>query len=492
MKKQRLLAMLLIAELFIICVFALAAGESQGSFTLTISHAQAGHSYTVYQIFTGDYNDGTLSNIQWGASVIGTAAMDASEYAEELAGMGGQAAAQKVSRLVNLSEAGGYRTVAAQTGSDETSAVFSGLPAGYYLIADTTGETVNRQTVFMLQVAGNVTVMSKGVTAPVPQKKVRDFQDTDGTFSDWQDSADWDIGDWVPFRLQATMPTTGYELYEKYYLAFHDTIEPGFELVPSFNEGDIVVKVDGVDITKGYRVTKQSNGFTVEFSDVKSAPVSAGPGSVISIEYAAQLACDAVVGSQGNKNGMFLTYYDAPAWDGTGVPPTGETTTDSVSVFTYELYVRKVDDEENPLQGASFRLEKKAGDFWFENALAVLNENGTVFRFNGLSDGTYRLTEVSTPAGYNTMKPVEFEIAAEHDALSDNPTLKSVRGVTSSDLEFTVNDGTLSLTVVNNSGVMLPATGGVGTTILYVIGGILLLAAVVVLLIRHYMREAAR
>ena len=488
MKKCRFLIILLIAGLLIAGIPVLATGESQGSFTLTIDNAQAGHSYTAYQIFIGDYADGTLSNIKWGASVIGASGMDASEYAEMLAEMDGQAAAQNVCQLVNLTAAGGYKTVAAQANSNETSAVFSELPAGYYLVADTTGGTANRQMAYILQVAGNVTVMSKGVTAPIPQKKVRDFRDTDGSFSDWQDSADWDIGDWIPFQLQATLPTSGYERYKKYYLAFHDTMETGFELIDPFNEGSIVVKVDGVEITKGYKVTRQNDGFIVEFADVKSAPVNAGPGSVISIEYAAQLACDAVIGSRGNKNGMFLIYPNDPEWDGTGKPSTSETPMDSVKVFTYDLYASKVDGEENPLKGAAFRLEKKASDVWFENALAVLNEDGTRFHFKGLGDGTYRLTEISTPGGYNTIEPVEFEIVASHDVLSDNPTLKSVRGVTSSDLEFAVNDGSLSVMIVNNAGVTLPSTGGAGTMLFYAIGSLLFLVAVIVLLIRRRIR----
>ena len=489
MKKYTFSVVLLIMLLIIGSACAQATDEPQHSFTLTISNAQAGHSYTAYQIFVGDYADGTLSNIRWGESVVGAAEMDASQYAEELAEMDGQTAAQSVCRRVNLSAEGGYRTVAAQTGSNDTSAVFAALPAGYYLVADTTGEAADRQTAFILQVVGNVTVMSKGITAPVPQKKVRDFQDTDGTFSGWQDSADWDIGDWIPFQLQATLPTIGFEHYKKYYLAFHDTVGAGFELIgESFNEGDIVVKVDGVEITKGYKVTRQSDGFIVEFPDVKSAPVNAGPGSIVSVEYVAQLACDAAIGSRGNKNAMFLSYSDNPDWDGTGVPSTSETPVDSVVVFTYELYVSKVDGDGKPLKGATFRLEKRATDVWFENALAVLNEDGTSFHFKGLSDGMYRLTEIVTPGGYNTIEPIEFEIVASHDIQGDNPTLESVYGVTDSDLEFTVNDGTLSMTVVNNAGIMLPSTGGAGTTLLYVFGGILLLAAVIVLLIRHSMR----
>ena len=98
-----------------------------------------------------------------------------------------------------------------------------------------------------------------------------------------------------------------------------------------------------------------------------------------------------------------------------------------------------------------------------------------------------------TPAGYNTIAPIEFTVTAEHDVLSDNPALTSLSGnATTGELTFTSNttEGSLSADVVNKAGSVLPSTGGIGTTIFYVLGGVLVLAAVVPLVTKKRMSGA--
>lgn len=143
------------------------------------------------------------------------------------------------------------------------------------------------------------------------------------------------------------------------------------------------------------------------------------------------------------------------------------------------------------LTGAEFTLEKynKATDKW-ETITVVKNDDGTTFTFSGLDDGNYRLTETTTPDGYNTIAPIEFTITAEHDVLSDSPTLTSLSGdVTTGEITFAANatDGSLSADVINNAGATLPETGGMGTTIFCVLGGVLMLGAVVLLVTKKRM-----
>jgi LPXTG-motif cell wall-anchored protein len=114
--------------------------------------------------------------------------------------------------------------------------------------------------------------------------------------------------------------------------------------------------------------------------------------------------------------------------------------------------------------------------------------------FKGLDDGDYKLTETTTPAGYNTISPIEFTISAEHDANSANPALTSLSGnVTTGEATFTVEKdaGSLTTDVVNKKGSTLPSTGGMGTTVLYVAGAAIVVAAGVGLAIRRNKRRDA-
>jgi LPXTG-motif cell wall-anchored protein len=96
-----------------------------------------------------------------------------------------------------------------------------------------------------------------------------------------------------------------------------------------------------------------------------------------------------------------------------------------------------------------------------------VDENGLV-TITGLGEGHYTLTETTTPAGYNTMDPISFDITFD----ADNTTFKTSR----TDLPVS-SDGTISTIILNHAGGTLPHTGGIGTTIFYVVGSIMLLGA---------------
>ena len=224
--------------------------------------------------------------------------------------------------------------------------------------------------------------------------------------------------------------------------------------------------------------------------------LGAGNNSVITVEYTATLNNNAVLGSAGNPNEVYLEYSNNPNKSEEGDNETGTTPKDVVIVFTYKTIVNKVDEKGDALTGAEFTLEKynKKTDKW-EAITVVKNDEGTTFTFSGLDDGNYRLTETKTPAGYNTIKPIEFTITAEHDVLSDNPALTSLNGnVTTGEITFTSNvtDGSLSTDVVNKAGSTLPETGGMGTTIFYILGGLLVLFAVVFLVAKKRMSNMER
>ncbi len=448
------------------------------TYTVTIKDAPSGHTYEAYQIFTGDLSESTLSNIKWGSGVSEagqTALGDAVEKAEAVT----DAAAFAEEVAPYLTTAAGSVTTTA-----DGDCTISGLAAGYYLIKDQDNSLTGDEayTSYILKVVKDTEATLKS-DKPTVEKKVKDVNDSDGIESDWQDSADYDIGDSVLFQLTATL-ANNVTSYDTYKFVFHDTLSNGL----TYDSNSLKVYVDGTEITSGYTVdepTAAGGTLTITFADAKA--VNAGNSSVITVEYTATLNENAVIGGDGNNNKVNLEYSNNPNSGGEG--STGTTPDDTVIVFTYQVVVNKVDSESNALEGAGFTLYKKNSDGEY---VAVGDEitGVTTFTFEGLDDGDYKLVETTTPAGYNTMDDVEFTITAEHEVLSDSPVLTSLTGTAANgELKFTsdTTDGSLESDVVNYSGSELPETGGMGTRVLYALGGILVVAALVLLVTKKRM-----
>lgn len=488
MKQAKKIASILLA---LVMVFALAipAFAEESKYSITIENSAEGHTYEAYQIFAGDLNGTTLSNIVWGSGVSEdgkTALGDAAAKAETLKT---EADAKAFAKAVAP-----YLTTAAGSANTVTDGkyVISGLDAGYYLIKDQEGSLTGENdayTNYIVKVVGDATANPK-CTVPVVVKKVKDINDsTDDAMTGWQDSADHDIGDSVPFQLTATL-ADNVSTYTTYKVVFHDTLSKGL----TYNN-DAKVYIGGTE-TNGFTVTATANAdgtttLTVSCNNVKQ--FGATDDSVITVDYTATLNENAVLGSAGNPNEVYLEYSNNPNKSEEGNNETGNTPKDVVIVFTYKTIINKVDGENNPLIGAEFTLEKynKKTSEW-EAITVVKNDEGTTFTFSGLDDGDYRLTETKTPAGYNTIDSIEFTITAEHEIQSDNPALKSLNGdVTTGEITFTSNvtDGSLSTDVVNQAGSTLPETGGVGTPIFYIAGGVLAVAAAILLVTKKRMSK---
>ena len=505
MKHIKKLASLL---LVLVMVFALAttAFAEETTYSITINNSAKDHTYEAYQIFTGNLSGTTLSNIVWGSGVSEagqTALGDAAAKAETLKT---EADAKAFAKAVAP-----YLTTAAGSANTVTDGkyVISGLAAGYYLVKDQDGSLTgdnDSYTEYIIQVVGNVTATPKSDVTEV-QKKVKDINDsTDTTKTDWQDSADYDIGDSIPFQLKATL-ADNVSSYTTYKVVFHDTLSKGL----TYNN-DAKVYIDGTE-TNGFAVTATVNAdgttLTVSCDDVKA--LNAVNSSAITVEYTAKLNENAVLGSAGNPNEVYLEYSNNPNKSEKGNNETGETPKDVVIVFTYKTIINKVDSENKPLTGAAFKLEKLikgkdgAADTWTTVKEFTVDETTTSFTFSGLDDGQYKLTETKTPVGYNTIDPIYFVIEATHDETADAPTLKTLNAYLtdangnkqtemkdgeSVNIDLGTVDltaGSITTTVVNKSGSELPSTGGIGTTIFYVLGGVLVLAAVVLLVTKKRM-----
>ena len=270
--------------------------------------------------------------------------------------------------------------------------------------------------------------------------------------------------------------------YTSYTLKFVDTMSKGLTYVENsaevFVNGASAGKVEPSSAAYSGEEAKYAGGtvLTWDLGDIKAAPYNAGDKAVITIEYKAELNGNAVMGSAGNPNKMHIEFSNNPNGEGMGRTPD-----DTNIVFTYKVVVNKVDEDENPLAGAQFKLEKKLADgSWTVINRFTVSEDQTTFTFEGLDDGDYKLSETVTPDGYNTIEPIEFTITAEHDILSDDPRLTNLNGnsVTGEiTFEAKPEDGSLTTDVINKSGSTLPETGGMGTTIFYVLGAILVLGA---------------
>ena len=429
--------------------------------TFTITAPSNDHTYEIYQIFTGDLseNGSTLSNVKWGSNGKGTAGNDVDKTVlDEIKGLKSDDADQtKLATIKKYVDLTGTPFKTVKNGTVD-------VPEGYYLIKDKdnslTGED-DVYTTYIVQVSKDLKITPKA-DKPQSEKKVKDTNDTIGDTTGWQDSADYDIGDDVPFQLTGTV-TSKYADYKAYKFVFHDKESAGL----TFNADSVKVYVDGKQITSGYEVKA---------------------GSKITVEYTSQLNDKAVIGSAGNPNTMHLEYSNNPNDDQGG--ETGKTTDDTVIVFTYKTIINKVDASGAALKGAEFKLYKVMKDGSEKEVAVVKNPEGTTFTFNGLDDGDYILRETTTPDGYNSISDIKFRITASHDVLSESPALKDLTGdKVTGEIELTADKtaGSLTSNIVNQKGSELPETGGMGTTAMYLVGGVLVAGALLLLITKRRM-----
>jgi fimbrial isopeptide formation D2 family protein/LPXTG-motif cell wall-anchored protein len=286
--------------------------------------------------------------------------------------------------------------------------------------------------------------------------------------------------------------------------------------------------VSAEDDYKGLLTGKYADGKVWKWSiaDVKAAAVGATAGQYVVITYSATLNDDAIIGKAGNPNVMYVEYANNPNVD--NPQPEGETTPEVNIVFTYQVVVDKVKGTDlTSLTGAGFTLYKqyaaaqtdkganaaeslgKTNEYWY----AVGQEqysNGTLVTFNWqrIDDGNYILKETHTPTGYNTIADIPFTVTVTHSttdtkdltneisvtgsgfqATTAGETLTFTKTIDSTQFTHTIEaaSGTVAAAVENNQGAELPSTGGVGTTMFYIIGAILVLGAGILLVSKRRM-----
>lgn len=354
------------------------------------------------------------------------------------------------------------------TSATDTTVNFTGLQLGYYLVDSSVGALCSLNT------TNKIASIAEKNDIPTIDKKI-----TDSTGANPVEYSTASIGDAVYFKTTIVVKTGA----QNYIL--HDKMGNGL----TFDSSSVVVKLKN---GTGENVLTQGTGNDYLLSD----STTAGDGCAFHIEflkcdnlkendeititYSATLNENAEIGTTGNKNETWLKYGDGK----TTTHKETLTKTFEIPVFKYHVVKDTAGTTtDTGLAGVTFTLSKEDGTpVKLEKITAVLttkdsyrvttgtsitletNASGQ-FDIKGLAAGKYKLTEVSAPAGFNKLaKPIEIEIA--------NDGTYKVDGVST----------TGDIKIENKTGTILPSTGGVGTTMMYIVGAVLLIGSGVVLI----------
>ena len=537
MKKaiKKLLAALLAVAMLCAMAIPAFAENSEGDVD---SH----HTYSAFQIFKGDVEgnnikDFKISNVDWGSNIINNSDdfLNKLREADHIGPLFTNAkSAQEVLAVISQwHDSDDYSIAFARfvchylysNDANPTYVVRAGsnaltIPeakAGYYLFVDTTDfskdDSYHSYNSFLLMVTkGNWNVpITPKAEKPTVEKKVYDNPDGTST-GGFGSSADHAINEKFQFQLTATLPDStnrAYDYYDKYSVIFHDTLSDGITYDKDDELDSVVIKSNGntYNITDSSKYTidttdlESQNSFVVNI-DVKACAKDAGfdlnDGATITVTYTAHLNDKAYVntagGSTSNINKVYLTYSNNPK-DESSIGKTPEST--PVYVYTYQLNNTKHQDTEKgpALEGACFRLYsdeactdqsevqlyQKDGfyypikDVLGKEAVEMKSAANGTFNVKGLDAGTYYLKEITPPDGYSACKVIPVTIKADH----------------SRNNQVNLEGSNLTNDIVNikAGGITLPSTGGIGTTLFYVVGGGLMVAAIVLLVTKKRMEN---
>lgn len=522
MKKARKLITFILTVVMVLSMSmnVWAAGETG---TITITNAEAENSYSIYRIldlesYVKDSAYAYTVVPEWEDFITTGAGKDYLIVTDGYVTWNGANTADRVAEFAEVAlEYARANNIAPENSkvADSNTVTFDNLELGYYLVDSSTGILCSLDTTDKdvdIEEKNEVPEIQKTVTG----ENSADVEENTAT-----------IGDDVDFKVEITAKegAKGYVL--------HDKMENGLTFKPEsisvklkigdaastdVNAANYTIKVaDALDEGGEYETPNCNDcDFEIVFNDDYLATLDGG--KKIIINYSATLNSDAVVGATGNKNIADLEYGETP-WldtDGDGIPnhedsdangndqpdeeegyepeiPDKPTTTDEITITrTFSFDLVKTDSDDKLLDGATFKLYTDEG---CTNALKFTADGAGTYTVDatngseeilvtggkvvieGLAKGTYYLKETDAPQGYNLLIGKTDVIIEDRnlDATMDgtDPTLYVEGGVQ----------------VENNTGSELPSTGGIGTTIFYIVGGALVLFAVVLLVTKKRMKD---
>ena len=470
--KKLMAALLAVAML---CAMAVPAFAADQNGTITISDAAVGETYDIYQMFVLDSFNVEEKAYSYTVNPAWTDFFKADAAGADYVSLNNghptwinaandeATAGEFAKKAIAWAKANNVKATASKQASTET-VEFTGLELGYYLVDTSLGALCNLTTT-----ARDAQINEKN-DKPDVDKKVKEDDA-------WSNTSNAKIGDTVEYEVTITVQkgTEGYVL--------KDTMSEGL----TFNAESVKVTVGGEDVSAANYTLNDNPGdgltFTLSFEDSYIATLTAG--TKIKVNYTATLNNKAAIGTDGNINSATLKYGNS-----------SETTKKQTTTYTYQFDLIKVDGTTNELlEGAHFKLYDaaeggneiklvKEADGSYRVAVAgetavdyiETNKNAPI-RIKGLDNKVYYLEEILAPEGYNRLTA-----RAEVNLVDGSSTTN----MTSNKWDSTVEGG---VKVTNNAGATLPSTGGMGTTLFYVIGGGLMIAAVVLLVTKKRMEK---
>lgn len=468
MKKtfKKLFAALLAAALVLAMAVPAFAETNAPKGSITIDGTVSGETYTIYRMFkldsynaesntysytvesawenffkTGagkDYIDLTNGHPTWNAAKSQDS--DKAEFAK---------LALKWATENKVSAAAESQT---STGSD---VIFPNLDLGYYLVDSSLGALCGLNTT-----NPDATIKEKN-EKPEIKKEVQT------SAGDWSSENNAKIGDTVEYKVEIKVADGA----QKYTVT--DTMSKGL----TFNNSSLKVTANDA-VTTDYTLTSTTNGFTLVLPETYVSNLT--KGTTIIVTYNATLNKDAVIDGDGNANEVKLSYGNHQ-----------NTVPSKVTTKSYQFDLVKVDGTTNKLlDGAEFELadgetklsfvKDTAGNYRVaaageDGATTTITVKGGKVNIYGLAGKTYTLTETKAPDGYN--KLVTSETVNLADGSKTHATI----------VDSVYKDG--GVVVENHAGTVLPSTGGMGTTLFYVVGGGLMVAALVLLITKKRMEN---
>jgi len=469
-KKERMLFQMkkffavLVALVLVLSMGTVALAAGTGS--ITITNAVAGEDYTIYKMFdfvplAGDATKGRYTAVTaWEDFLAGNEYLELDTDAGTIKWKGAET---DVRRAELAKAAVAYAKDNGISGTKITAAgttvEFTGLDLGYYAVDTSLG------AICALTNTNSAATLIEKNGQPTVEKNIVEGDNL-------VDANNVAIGDTVNYQatITAGKGTVNYVL--------HDTMSAGL----TFDAGSVVVKKGDATLTAGTDYTLSTPGscgctFEIDLSSAYEETLKEGDKIVVT--YSATLDSDAVVGNTGNPNEIVLKYGNAQ-----------ETDKDVVITYTTKLVIDKVDEAGTPLAGAGFTLYKKNAEGAYVVVGEIVAGETTEFVWTGLSEGDYKLSETTTPAGYNTIKDIEFTITCTEPKTVAAATDEAA-WTDDSDAISDTDEGTFEGTIVNKTGSLLPETGGIGTTIFYIVGLVLMLGAAILLITKKRMTAKA-
>ena len=390
-----------------------------------------------------------------------------------------------VAAVTNLSDSSDYTAT--------SNGVANNLSHGYWLfVTDTsTVEGVEAATAPIFTVVGDEAIkITEKTGIPTVEKEVREG-------AKWGNVSDSQIGEEIEYRLTGSV-ADNIDTFATYTYEFHDHLSVGLEAIQS----SVAVKIDGqtVQPANNYRVQvtdtlNESNkvtghDLTISFTDLKAAAkasnVTLTKNSSVVVTYKAKLTSDAEYTATGNTNEVKLVYSNDPMSNGTGT-----STPKEVTDYVFGLDITKIEeDNQDKKLSAGFKV-KVVNNGDSESAGKWLKKDGTLVgtkeeahefmtdatsgkvSIPGLVEGTYEITETTTPSGYNTIAPFEITVEPNYDSNGKLTTL-TVSENADKVTPGAANGSVMPITIENKKGSGLPLTGLNGVTFTWIAGGAVL------------------